>query len=133
MFWVFLSCIFFSFFFLWALKRMRSCTNVDAFSKVRHTSTGFPKRCDRILISDKDIFKTHLREVYIMMILCDTELRTYVLLKKGQTTAAWKKKWDFLDFPVGLPNLRGRKSGTSWVWKLMEALFSTKTYLVDTH
>ena len=32
------------------------------------------------------------------------------------------KKWDFLDFPVGLPNLRGRKSGTSWVWKLMEAL-----------
>ena len=74
---------------------MRSCTNVDAFSKVRHTSTSFPKRCDRILISDKDIFKTHLREAYIMMILCDTEIRTYVLLKKGQTTAARKK--------VGLP------------------------------
>ena len=103
---------------------MRSCTNFDAFSKVRHTSTGFPKRCDRILISVKDIFKTHLREAYIMMILCDTEIRTYVLLKKGQTTAARKKKWDFLDFPVGLPNLRGRKSGTSWVWKLMEALKS---------
>ena len=100
------------FFFLWVLKRTRSWTNVDAFSKVRHTSTGFPKRCDRILISDKDMFKTHLREVYIMMILCDTELRTSVLLKKGQTTAAGKK-WDFLDFPVGLPNLRGRKSGTS--------------------
>ena len=33
-----------------------------------------------------------------------------------------EKKWDFLDFPVGLPNLRGRKSGTSWFWKLMEAL-----------
>ena len=64
---------------------MRSCTNVDAFSKVRHTSTGFPKRCDRILISVKDIFKTHLREACIMMILCDTEIRTYVLLKKGQT------------------------------------------------
>ena len=92
---------------------MRSCTNVDAFAKVRHTSTGFPKRCDRILISDKDIFKTHLREAYIMMILCDTKIRTYVLLKKGQTAAARKKKWDFLDFPVGLPNLRGRKSGTS--------------------
>ena len=56
----------FLFFFPWALKRMRSCTNVDAFSKVRHTSTGFPKRCDRILISVKDIFKTHLREAYIM-------------------------------------------------------------------
>ena len=68
---------------------------VDAFSKVRHTSTGFPKRCDRILISDKDMFKTHLREVYIMMIQCDTELRTSVLLKKGQTVAAGKK--------VGLP------------------------------
>ena len=65
----------FLFFFLWALKRTRSWTNVDAFSKVRHTSTGFPKRCNRILISDKDIFKTHLREVYIMMILCDTKLR----------------------------------------------------------
>ena len=37
------------------------------------------------------MFKTHLREVYIMMILCDTELRTSVLLKKGQTTAAEKK------------------------------------------
>ena len=71
---------------------MRSCTNVDAFAKVRHTSTDFPKRCDRILISDKDIFKTHLREAYIMMILCDTEIRTsYVLLKKGQTAAAQKK------------------------------------------
>ena len=70
---------------------MRSCTNVDAFSKVRYTSTGFTKRCDRILISDKDIFKTHLREVYIMMILCDTEVRTCVLLKKGQTAAARKK------------------------------------------
>ena len=92
---------------------MRSCTNVDAFSKVRHTSTGFPKRCDRILISVKDIFKTHLREACIMMILCDTVIRTYVLLKKGQTAAARKKKWDFLDFPVGLPNLRARKSGTS--------------------
>ena len=67
---------------------MRSCTNVDAFAKVQRTSTGFPKRCDRILISDKDIFKTHLREVYIMMILCDTEI---VLLKKGQTATARKK------------------------------------------
>ena len=74
---------------------------------------AFQKRCDQILISDKNIFKTHLREPYIMMILCDTEIRTYVLLKKGQTTAARNKKWDFLDFPVGLPNLRGRKSGTS--------------------
>ena len=64
---------------------------VDAFSKARHTSTGFPKRCDRILISDKDIFKTHLGEAYIMMILCDTEIRTYVLLKKGQTATALKK------------------------------------------
>ena len=26
-----------------------------------------------------------------MMILCDTEIRTYVLLKKGQTVAAQKK------------------------------------------
>ena len=69
---------------------MQSCTNVDAFSKVWHTSTGF-----RILICDKGIFKTHLKEVYIMMILCDTEIRTYVLLKKGQTAAARKK--------VGLP------------------------------
>ena len=85
----------FLFFFLWALKRTRSWTSVDAFSKVRHTSTGIPKRCDRILISDKDMFKTHLREVYIMMIMCDTELRTSVLLKKGQTSAAEKK--------VGLP------------------------------
>ena len=90
-----LSFILFSFFFLWALKRMRSCTNVDAFAKVRHTSIGFPKRCDWILICDKDIFKTHLKEVYIMMILCDTEIRTYVLRKKGQTAAARKK--------VGLP------------------------------
>ena len=55
------------------------------------------------------------------MILCDTEIRTYVLRNKGQPAAA-RKKWDFLDFPVGLPNLRCRKSGTSWVWKLMEAL-----------
>ena len=91
---------------------MRSCTNVDAFAKVRHTSTCFPKRCDRILICDKDIFKTQQREVYIMMILCDTEIRTYVLLKKGKLPQHGKK-WDFLDFPVGLPNLRGRKSGTS--------------------
>ena len=37
------------------------------------------------------MFKTQLREVYIMMILCDTELRTSVLLKKGQTAAAGKK------------------------------------------
>ena len=56
------------------------------------------------------MFKTHLGEVYIMMILCDTELRTSVLLKKGQTAAAGKKG-GLLDFPVGLPNLRGRKSG----------------------
>ena len=97
--------MYFLFFLFWALKRTRSWTNVDAFSKVQHTSTGFPKRCHRILISDKDMFKTHLREVYIMMILCDTELRTSVPLKKGQTAAAGKK--------VGLPNLRGRKSGTS--------------------
>ena len=82
--------LFYSFFLL-ALKRTRSCTNVDAYSKVRHTSTGFPKRCDQILISNKDMFKTHLREVYIMMILCDTELRTSVLLKKGQTAAAGEK------------------------------------------
>ena len=56
------------------------------------------------------MFKTHLGEVYIMMILCDTESRTSVLLKKGQTTAAGKKV-GFLDFPVGLKNLRGRKYG----------------------
>ena len=37
------------------------------------------------------MFKTHLGEVYIMMILCDTELRASVLLKKGQTAAAGKK------------------------------------------
>ena len=91
---------------------MRSCTNVDAFSKGRHTSTGFPKRCDRIFKSVKDIFKTHLREAYIMMILCDTEIRTCVLLKKGQTAAA-RKKVGLPRFSVGLPNLRGRKSGTS--------------------
>ena len=46
-----------------------------------------------------------------MMILCDTEIRTYLLLNKGQT----EKKWDFLDFLAGLPNLKGRKSGTSKV------------------
>ena len=46
------------------------------------------------------------------MILCDTEIRTYVFRNKGQPAAA-RKKWDFLDFPVGLPNLRCRKSGTS--------------------
>ena len=28
------------------------------------------------------MFKTHLREVYIMMILCDTELRTSVSTKE---------------------------------------------------
>ena len=60
------------------------------------------------------------------MILCDTEIRTYVLQNKGQPVAA-RKKWDFLDFPVGLPNLRCRKSGTSWVWKLMEALENKET------
>ena len=38
------------------------------------------------------MFKTHLREVYIMMILCDTELRASVLLKKGQTAAVGKKE-----------------------------------------
>ena len=54
------------------------------------------------IISDKDIFKTHLREVYIMMILCDTEIRTYILLKKGQTTVARKK--------VGLPTFSCRTS-----------------------
>ena len=63
------------------------------------------------------MFKTHLREVYIMMILCDTELRTSDLLKKGQTAAAGKKAglprfscgtskfeglevWDFLSLEV---------------------------------
>ena len=46
-------------------------------------------------MSNKDVFKTHLKEVQIMMILCDTEIRTYVLLNKGQTVAAQKK--------VGLP------------------------------
>ena len=50
------------------------------------------------------MFKTHLGEVYIMMILCDTELRTSVLLKKGQTAAAGKK--------VGLPRF---SCGTS-IW-----------------
>ena len=90
---------------------MRSCTNVDAFAKVRHTSTGFPKRRDRILISDKDIFKTHLREAYIMMILCDT--KNLCSTKERADRHSTEKKWDFLDFPVGLPNLRGRKSGTS--------------------
>ena len=49
---IFLQFCEFSFFFLWELKRMRFI-NVDAFFKVRHTSTGFPKRCDRILINDK--------------------------------------------------------------------------------
>ena len=92
---------------------MRSCTNVDAFSKVRHTSTGFPKRCDRILISDKDIFKTHLREAYIMMILCDTDMNLCSTKERADHHSSMEKKWDFLDFPVGLPNLRGRKSGTS--------------------
>ena len=47
--------------------------------------------------------------------------KNYVLRNKGQPAAA-QKKWDCLDFPVGLPNLRGRKSGTSWVWKIMEVL-----------
>ena len=37
------------------------------------------------------MFKTQIREVYIMMILCDTKLRTSVPLKKGQTAAAGKK------------------------------------------
>ena len=54
---------------------MRSCTNVDVFSNVWHTSPGFPKRCDQILISYKDILKTHLREVYIMMILYDYPMK----------------------------------------------------------
>ena len=52
---------------------------------------AFQKDAIEFLIRDKDIFKTHLREAYIMMILCDTEIRTYVLLKKGQTAAARKK------------------------------------------
>ena len=69
---VFFHVFSFLFFFLWALKRTRSWTNVDAFAKVWHTSTGFPKRCDRILISDKDMFKTHLREVYISWWFCVT-------------------------------------------------------------
>ena len=43
-----------------------------------------------------------------MMILYDTEIRTYVQINKGQTTAAWKKV-GLPRFPVGLPNLRGRK------------------------
>ena len=61
MFWGFsLTYFIFIFSLLWALKRMRSFTNVDAFSKVRNTSSGFPKRCDRIL-SDKDVFKTSER------------------------------------------------------------------------
>ena len=51
------------------------------------------------------MFKTHLREVYIKMILCDTELRTSVLLKKGQTSAAGEKSgiflWDFQIWGVG--------------------------------
>ena len=103
MFWVFSHVFSFLFFFLWALKRTRSWTNVDAFTKVRYTSTGFPKRCGRILISDKDMFKTYLREVYIMMILYDTELRTSVLLKKGQTAAAGKK----VGFPCGTSKFEG--------------------------
>ena len=53
---------------------MWSCTNVDAFSKVQHTSTGFPKRYDQILISDKNSFKTQLKGVKIVMILFDTEI-----------------------------------------------------------
>ena len=67
------------------------------------------------------MFKTHLREVYIMMILCDTELRTSVLLKKGQTAAAGKKV-GLPRFSCGTSKFEGRKSGTSWVWKLMEVL-----------
>ena len=33
--------------------------------------------------------------------------------KERADRRSMEKKWDFLDFPVGLPNLRGRKSGTS--------------------
>ena len=36
-------------------------TKVDVFSKVRGTSTGFPKRGDRILIIEKDAFNTRLK------------------------------------------------------------------------
>ena len=81
----------FSFFLSLGFETNVKLDNVDAFSKVRHTSTGFPKRCGRILISNKDMLKTQIREVYIMMILCDTKLRTSVLLKKGQTAIAGKK------------------------------------------
>ena len=69
------------------------------------------------------MFKTHLRKVYIMMILCDTELRTSVLLKKGQTAAA-RKKVGLPRFSCGTSKFEGMKSGTSWVWKLMEALYN---------
>ena len=48
-----------------------------------------------------------------MMIVCDTEIRACVLANKGQTAAVWKKKWDFLNFLAGLPNLRGWKFWTS--------------------
>ena len=52
------------------------------------------------------MFKTHLGEVYIMMILCDTELRTSVLLKKGQTAAAGKKV-GFPRFSCGTSKFEG--------------------------
>ena len=60
------------------------------------------------------MFKTHLREVYIMMILCDTELRISVLLKKGQTAAAGKKHGIFLrDFQIwGVGSLGLPESGS---------------------
>ena len=115
MFWVF-SLKYFLFFFsfsgLWNEREVGPMLVLSIRSDIQVQT--FQKDAYRILISDKDMFKTHLREVYIMMILGDTD-------KKGQTAAAGKK-WDFLDFPVGLPHLRGRKSGTSWVWKLMEVL-----------
>ena len=70
---------------------------------VQYTSTGFPKRCNQILISDKDIFKTHLEEVLIMMILCGNEIIIYVLLNKGQAATVQYKK-------VGLPTFSSETS-----------------------
>ena len=59
----------------------------------------------RSLRSDIQV-QTFQKEVYIMMILCDTELRTSVLLKKGQTAVAGKKV-GFPRFSCGTSKFEG--------------------------
>ena len=62
-----------------------------------------------------------------MMILCDTEIRTYVLLKKGQTAAA-RKKVGLPRFSCGTSKFEGKEV---WDFLSLEVNGSPAVYKVN--